>query len=149
MLPCSLLHWIAYWAAGTSCGLSLKGQTYVVSLGWHINVTHYYHKIYTILVQMHATFKTMLWANQPYADDYLNSWAILNLEGIMRSIKTLPEGSGKEPKLTELAESMRNSQEALILSNLKEVSFILESPADVAIVTGEGRVEKVSRIEHA
>ncbi|KAF9562462.1 hypothetical protein CPC08DRAFT_376954 [Agrocybe pediades] len=120
----SLLNWIAYWAGG-----------------WHINTTHYYHRIYTMLVEMHATFKTTLWANQPYADGYLNSWGLLMVEGILRSIKPLPPSSEKEPMLSELEETMRQSQEALIETNLKEVSYILDSPADVAIVAGTGRVE--------
>ncbi|PPQ88388.1 hypothetical protein CVT25_011267 [Psilocybe cyanescens] len=120
----SLLHWIAYWAAG-----------------WHINVTYYYHKIYTILVEMHKAFKTVLWANQPYVDDYLNSMAILTVEGIIRSIKPLPEAAEKEPKLMEIVETLRVSQEELLLANVQEMSYLLQSPADVTVVVGSGRVE--------
>ncbi|KAH9480236.1 hypothetical protein JR316_0006834 [Psilocybe cubensis] len=120
----SLLHWIAYWAAG-----------------WHIDVTYYHSKIYAILVDMHKAFRTVLWANQPYVDDYLNSMAVLTLEGILRSIKPLPSTAEKEPKLMEIVERLRASREELILSNLKEMSYLLQSPADVAVIVGSGRVE--------
>lgn len=93
---------------------------------------------------MHKAFRTVLWANQPYVDEYLNSNGILTLEGILRSIKPLPVTAEKEPKLMEIVETLRTSQEELILANLKEVSYLLQSPADVAVVVGSGRVETVS-----
>lgn len=110
-------------------------------------MTYYYHKIYTILVEMHKAFKTVLWANQPYVDDYLNSMAILTVEGIIRSIKPLPEAAEKEPKLMEIVETLRVSQEELLLANVQEMSYLLQSPADVTVVVGSGRVETVSRLK--
>ncbi|KAF4609963.1 hypothetical protein D9613_010377 [Agrocybe pediades] len=120
----NLLHWIAYWA-----------------VGWHINLTYYYHKIYTTMIEMHESLKFAHPANRSYVEIYLNYYYFLAIEGVLRSIKVLPDDARHEPKLVEIAENIRILQEQRLSANLNEISFLLESPENVRLVVGTGRAE--------
>ncbi|KAF4609988.1 hypothetical protein D9613_010358 [Agrocybe pediades] len=120
----NLLHWIAYWAAG-----------------WHINLTYYYHKIYTTMIEMHESLEFVHPANRSYVEIYLNYYYFLAIEGVLRSIKVLPDDARHEPKLVEIAENIRNLQEQRLSANLNEISFLLESPENVRLVAGPARAE--------
>ncbi|KAF4610197.1 hypothetical protein D9613_010367 [Agrocybe pediades] len=120
----NLLHWIAYWAAG-----------------WHINLTYYYHKIYTTMIEMHESLEFVHPANRSYVEIYLNYYYFLAIEGVLRSIKVLPDDARHEPNLVEIAENIRNLQEQRLSANLNETSFLLESPENVRLVAGLARAE--------
>ncbi|KDR79356.1 hypothetical protein GALMADRAFT_265823 [Galerina marginata CBS 339.88] len=120
----SLLHWIAYWAAG-----------------WHINITNYRTKLYSIMLEMHEVSASVHLVNRAYVGYYLNHDYFQWIEGLLRSIKPLPSDARKQPKLSEVAASMATLQEGRLLTNLKAMSFVIESPSDVNLIAGSGRVE--------
>jgi len=122
----SLMRWLGYWAAG-----------------WHINITSYRCKIYSIVQRMHEVLLTAHPANRSYVDEYLNHPSRNRLEALLRSTKPLPDGAPKDSKLIEAAELMASLQEERLMSNLREMSFVMESPADVTLVAGSGKVETV------
>ncbi|KAF9551230.1 hypothetical protein CPC08DRAFT_729061 [Agrocybe pediades] len=120
----NLLHWIAYWAAG-----------------WHINLTYYYHKIYTTMIEMHESLEFFHPANRSYVEIYLNYYYFLAIEGVLRSIKVLPDDARHEPNLVEIAENIRNLQEQRLSANLNEISFLLDSPENIRLVAGPARAQ--------
>ncbi|KIM34875.1 hypothetical protein M413DRAFT_450024 [Hebeloma cylindrosporum] len=120
----SFLRWIAYWG-----------------MGWHINITTYRSKIYWIIQQMHEALLSAHPANRSFVDEYLNHSCFNRIEALLRSIKPIPDNARKDSRVSEIAESMVTLQESRLEANLTEVSFIVESVPDVALITGLGRVE--------
>ncbi|KAF8970857.1 hypothetical protein BDZ97DRAFT_1407102 [Flammula alnicola] len=120
----SFLRWIAYWAEG-----------------WHINITNYRSKLYSIVQQMHNALLSAHPANRSYVDEYLNHPSFNRLEALLRSITPLPDNAHIDSKLTEIADSMTSLLERRLVLNLTEMSYILESPATVSLVAGTGRIE--------
>lgn len=114
-------------------------------LGWHINITNYHRKIYSLIHQMYEALGSVLPVNRYYTNYYFDHWTILHfVEGLLRSTNPLPEDAPKDSKLSELAKAMANLSEQRILANLKDVSFTIKSSADVTLIVGSGRVETVS-----
>jgi len=113
------------------------------SIGWHINLTYYYHKIYTTMIEIHQALEDAHPSNRSYVEIYVNYYYFIRIEGVLRSIKVLPDDARHEPKLVEIAENMRNLQEQRLFANLSEISFLLQSPANVLLVAGVARAETV------
>ncbi|KDR82341.1 hypothetical protein GALMADRAFT_237605 [Galerina marginata CBS 339.88] len=120
----SLLHWIAYWAAG-----------------WHINITGYRTKLYSIMLEMHDAFSSVHLANRAFVGIYLNDWYFRRIEGLLRSMKPVPYDARKEQKISDIAASVAASEEKRLLANLTAMSFVIDSPADVSLIAGSRRVE--------
>ncbi|PPQ77943.1 hypothetical protein CVT25_015418 [Psilocybe cyanescens] len=118
----SLLHWIAYWAAG-----------------WHINLIQYQKAIYSILLQMNDILPQIHIANRVYVDDYLDDPNITRVEALLRSIKPLSET--KEPKLQEVANTVSSRQMARLRTNLSDMGHVIESQLDATTIAGGTRVE--------
>lgn len=95
------------------------------------------------MLEMHEVFTSVHLANRAYVCRYLNHANFQRIESLLRSTKPLPSDARKEPKLSEIAESMKTLQERRLLDNLKAMSFVVDSPADVSLIAGYGRVEKV------
>ncbi|KDR82349.1 hypothetical protein GALMADRAFT_817903 [Galerina marginata CBS 339.88] len=120
----SLLHWFAYWAAG-----------------WHVNIMNYRTKLYSIMLEMHHAFSSVHLANQAFVGCYLNDLNFLRIEGLLRSTKPLPHNARKERKICDIAASVAASMEHRLLTNLKEMSFVVDSASDVTLIAGSRRVE--------
>jgi hypothetical protein len=110
--------------------------------GWHINITQYREKIYDILVQMHELLPSLHPANRVYVDEYLNGYSVQNIEGILRSTKSVTDGQHNS-QITELAQFYADAQESALRTNLKEVSYVISSVADATLVAGPARAESV------
>ncbi|KAF5318870.1 hypothetical protein D9619_010940 [Psilocybe cf. subviscida] len=119
-----LLHWIAYWAAG-----------------WHYNITDYRSKIYGIMQKLHKISSNVLAVNRKLAAMYLDDFDYFRIEGILRHISPLASDVARDPKLVEVSASILVAQEERLKKNLHELSYILGTPADVALVIGTGRLE--------
>ncbi|KDR73637.1 hypothetical protein GALMADRAFT_142100 [Galerina marginata CBS 339.88] len=122
--PAGLLQWIAYWAAG-----------------WHINLTDYRSKIYTILLQIYEALDFAHPANRAHLNSYFNHDAIRRVESLLRSTRPLSEHAPIDSRLTEIAKFIASVEEDRLLPNLKELSFTIKSAADVTLIAGSGRVE--------
>ncbi|KAH9474631.1 hypothetical protein JR316_0013095 [Psilocybe cubensis] len=118
----SLLHWIAYWAAG-----------------WHINLYMLQQAIYSTLLQMHQLLPQIHIANRIYVDDYLDNPVITRIEALLRSIKPLPEI--KEPKLQEIANTVSSRQMTRLRANLSDMGHVIETRMDATTIAGGFRVE--------
>ncbi|KAF8970853.1 hypothetical protein BDZ97DRAFT_1789054 [Flammula alnicola] len=136
----SLLHWIAYWAAGWFL-LSLPSSLLTFLQGWHINITKHQRDIYSVLLHMHEALPSVHPANRTHVDDYLDDSSLRRVEALLRSIKPVPDNSRKDPKLMEVATTVAASQLDRLKANLNEMGFFIESPLDATTIAGFARVE--------
>ncbi|PPQ91056.1 hypothetical protein CVT25_013909, partial [Psilocybe cyanescens] len=121
----SLLHWIAYWAAG-----------------WHINITKYQKDIYTVLLQISDIAPHVLTTNRVYVDDYLDVPVLTRLDALLRSIRPVPENAKKDHNLIEVANTVASLQMERLKMNLSDMGHVIESSLDaVTIAGGSFRVE--------
>lgn len=112
--------------------------------GWHVSLAGYRDKIYSTLRQMHEECKSALPANHIYISHYLDYYWMRSIEGVLRSIKPLPQGFSKDPKLLELVNSMTTIQEQRLAKDLSTLSYVIKSTADVLLIAGSERIETVS-----
>ncbi|KAF9471040.1 hypothetical protein BDN70DRAFT_998755 [Pholiota conissans] len=120
----SLLHWIAYWAAG-----------------WHLNLVEYQKELYSILVQMHAAASSIHFANRAYVDDFLDHLVMRRIEALLRSIKGLPDISKRDPHLVTVANYVSSWQLERLRMNLGDMGFVIESSFVATTISGSSRVE--------
>lgn len=113
--------------------------------GWHINVLAYRDKIYDILIQMHELLPLIHPANQFYVDQYLDSYTMGHIEAMLWSTQEVGVDR-RSAKLKQLALFYSYIQEDALKTNLKELSYIISSPADANLIAGAGaaRVESAS-----
>lgn len=95
---------------------------------------------------MHELVPLIHPANQYYVNRYLYMHVINHIEAILRFTKDVG-ADGRSPKLRELALSYADIQEATLMANLQEMSYIISSPADANLVAGGARVETVSPLQ--
>jgi hypothetical protein len=117
-------------------------------IAWHINVTEYRTKIYSILLEMHELLPLVHPGNYVIVDDYLDSYGILYVEALLRSTKELPSNYRLDSKLSDLAVSYTAHHENILKKNLDTISFSISSHADVTLVAGSARVETVSSMPY-
>ncbi|KAF5318871.1 hypothetical protein D9619_010941 [Psilocybe cf. subviscida] len=118
------LPWIAYWAAG-----------------WHYNIIDYRSKIYRVMQTLHLIAANVLPVNRKLTDLYMDSWDYYRIEGILRPIRLLPQDVSRDPPLAGLATAIATAHESRLKNNLEKLSYVLRSPADVALVIGTERLE--------
>lgn len=94
--------------------------------------------------KMHVMASKVLSVNRKLTDLYMDDWDYFRIEGILRPIRPLPQDVPRDPPLAGLASSIAKAQEERLKKNLEELSYVLRSPADVALVTGSERLETVS-----
>ncbi|KDR77265.1 hypothetical protein GALMADRAFT_225374 [Galerina marginata CBS 339.88] len=120
----SLLHWIAYWAAG-----------------WHINLANQKREIYSVLLEMYDALPSIHVANRKLVDDYLDDHSLWRVEALLRSIKPLSDTGRKERKLLEIANTVASSQFERLKKNLEDMGYSIESGTDATTIGGSARVE--------
>lgn len=97
---------------------------------------------------LHAVAANVLSVNRKLTDLYMDDWYYFRIEGILRPIRPLPQDMSRDPPLAELAISIATAQENRLKKNLEGLSYVLRSPADVALVIGSGRIETVSFLSY-
>ncbi|KAF8883174.1 hypothetical protein CPB84DRAFT_1851026 [Gymnopilus junonius] len=120
----SLLHWMAYWAAG-----------------WHINLANYKKEIYSLLLEMHSLLPSIHVANRKLVHDYLDHDSLRRVEAMLRSIKPLPDTGRKDPKLGEIANLVASYQLQRLEKNLTDMGYFIESGMDATTIGGSARIE--------
>uniref|UniRef100_A0A8H7XPD5 EF-hand domain-containing protein n=1 Tax=Psilocybe cubensis TaxID=181762 RepID=A0A8H7XPD5_PSICU len=121
----SLLHWMAYWAAG-----------------WHINLAKYQKEIYTVLLQISDIVPRVLVTNSIYVDDYLDVPILTRLDALLRSIRPVPDNVRKDHNLIEVANIMASLQMERLRTNLADMGHVIESSLDATTIAGgSSRVE--------
>jgi hypothetical protein len=121
-----------------------RSSNFDVSLGWHYNITDYRSKIYGLMQKLHKISSNVLVVNRKLVAIYLDDWDYFRIEGILRHIGPLASNVSRDTKLVEVSASIAAAQEERLKKNLNELSYVLRSSADVALVIGNGRLETVS-----
>ena len=97
------------------------------------------------MIQMHRMASKVLLVNRKVVHMYLDSEPFFRLESILRSTKPLPDSVVRDPELVKIADEIAAAQERRLRENLKTMGYLVQSPEDVALIAGSGRLETVSQ----
>lgn len=92
---------------------------------------------------MHKMVVSLHPLNKKFAYMYLDDYVIDRIEAILRPIHSIPSDTPRDPKLVDIATSMAALQEQRLRSNLKEMSYLIQTEADARLIAGPERVETV------
>ncbi|KAF9557975.1 hypothetical protein CPC08DRAFT_710010 [Agrocybe pediades] len=121
----SLPHWIAYWA-----------------VGWQASVTQYKNKIYGLIQTMFKTLEHVLPANRGIIDEYLADGTFWRIELLLRSTRSIKGNIAYDTNLSRITESYASLEERMLSEKLEKISYELDSPTTVSLITGGGRIER-------
>lgn len=127
MLFDSLPTWIAFWA-----------------VGWQASISKYKTQIYTLVQTMFQVLEHVLPSNRRAIDEYLFHASFWRIELLLRSTRSISFKVMADQDLARITEAYSAAEEERIETNLKDVAYELDTPATVSLVTGEGRIERVS-----
>jgi len=117
----SLLHWIAYWAAG-----------------WQLTLLDYSAKINTLLSKMFAIVPRIDQRNRNEVIKYLG-YVYQPVACITHSVNNVDS----DPSLYVRFQSYVDSEEKRIRENLEDINYDIDGVETVPLVTGPGRIGKV------
>ena len=83
-------------------------------------------------------------SNRRAIDEYLFHASFWRIELLLRSTRSINFKIMSDPDLAKVTEAYSAAEEERIDGNLKDVAYELDTPATVSLVTGEGRIERVS-----
>ncbi|KAG6832110.1 hypothetical protein H0H87_002749 [Tephrocybe sp. NHM501043] len=122
----SLLQWLAYWAAG-----------------WHSSLSIYTIKIHRMLNKLHKLRETVRADNLRVLDEYLHNDKFYRLELLLRcTIAIMSQGTLITPELAKLRDEFITEEERRIQNNLENLSYTIDNPSTVLLLTGPGRIER-------
>lgn len=121
----SLPEWFAYWA-----------------VGWQISITQYKSKIYGLVQSMFEMLEHILPSNRRGVDEYLFHPSFWRIELILRSTRSVNPKMLSDSDLVRYTDMYTAEEEKRIETNLEDVGYELDTTATVALVTGEGRIER-------
>lgn len=90
---------------------------------------------------MHELLPLLHTANRVFVDDYLDSYSVHTVEAILRCTRGITDS--QQSQITELAQLYADAQESALRANLKEISYVISSVADVTLIAGPARAESV------
>jgi hypothetical protein len=82
-------------------------------------------------------------ANRYKMDEYMNSEPFTRIDILLRSLQSL-ESHSSDSKLKQIIDAYSFSEETRLQENLESVAYDIDTPGTVALVTGPGRIERVS-----
>jgi hypothetical protein len=110
-----------------------------VPIGWHQVLLDYGNKTRSIVGKMFAVLPTVRPENRKAANEYL-----LNIYGMVLTIINSPNNSPGSDALRSRFQSYVDSEEERLRLNLDEIGYDIDDMEALALVTGPGRIEKVS-----
>lgn len=113
--------------------------------GWALSVKRYKEKLLDLVQQIYLARLHVLPCNMAFVTDYLDGSAFKSLDTLLRSTQPfLGDHDSTDPKLTSLVTEFDEDLESRLLANLKDLKFNLSSVDKVTLVSGPGRIERVS-----
>ncbi|KAG6815782.1 hypothetical protein H0H87_011401 [Tephrocybe sp. NHM501043] len=125
----SLLQWLAYWAEG-----------------WHSSISIYSTKIYRVLRKIYKLRQKVRPDNLRALDAHLDKLKLYRLELLLRSTKSVPDGTIILPELAKLRDEFVAQEEKKFQENLEKISYTIDSIATVSLLTGPGRIERAVQL---
>lgn len=115
-------------------------------VGWQASITKYRSQIYHLVQTMFQVLEHVLPSNRRAIDEYLFHPSFWRIELLLRSTRTISSAIMADSDLARYTDAFTSMEEERIEKNLKDVGYELDTPATVSLVTGEGRIERVSSI---
>jgi hypothetical protein len=114
-------------------------QTAEPSIGYKSSIIDYSNKIENLFAKMEGVRTEVLPPNRGPVDDYFNNvWDPVHT--LTAAVLQLQPG----PDLLEKFESYLEAEEARLGDNLKAVEYVIDGTDTLTLITGMGRIEKVS-----
>lgn len=110
-------------------------------------MSRYKDKIYELVQQMFGTLEHVLPSNRRAVDEYLFHTSFWRIELLLRSTRSVNPKILSDPDLVRITESYTKAEEERLDLNLQDVAYEVDTSATVSLVTGEGRIERVSTVE--
>jgi hypothetical protein len=112
--------------------------------GWHASVTWYKQRIYHLLKAMFRLVDRVLPPNRKAVDTYLAGYSIQHVELLLRSTQSAEGTIYDDPRLTEISDAFMNAEAMKMQEQLDGVLYELDDSTTLKLVTGPGRIERVS-----
>jgi len=134
----SLPHWVAFWAVGmypiSYCQLTAESPA-----GYRASIIDYANKIEELFAKMEGIRSDVLPLNlQSVVRYFTQVWEPVHT--LIAAVLSLQPSQDDPEKFKSYIEA----EEARIRNNLRAVDFIIDGTDTLALITGVGRVEKVS-----
>jgi hypothetical protein len=110
--------------------------------GWHFIVWEYRVKICGIVLNMFRSRDHLLPPNRSLVDEYINDPALDTLTVLLRPVQPFNSKLDDHFRLKTL--KYAQEEEARIESNLQLMSYEIDAPSTLMLITGPGRIERVS-----
>ncbi|KAF8147003.1 hypothetical protein K438DRAFT_2091048 [Mycena galopus ATCC 62051] len=124
---CSLLSWLAFWAAG-----------------WHVGVTWYKNRIYKILAAMLSLVQRVKPANRNMADGYFAGLeGVQRVELLLRSTRSAQPWAWDDTQLANVASAFDNAEAEKLGNQLKRLRYELDDITTLRLTTGLRRIERI------
>ncbi|KAH7883455.1 hypothetical protein F5I97DRAFT_1931013 [Phlebopus sp. FC_14] len=120
----SLPHKLAYWA-----------------VGWHANAYTFSNRIKFVIHKMHVSLKDVMPLNTAIINQYLDSWALSQVESLCQSIQPCRDTILRDHSLLERFYSFDESREKEMQNNLQSVGYQIDDSGTLALVAGTGPIE--------
>jgi hypothetical protein len=115
-------------------------SNHVSSEGWHLSIWEYRSQIAGILQQMWDLYPLTLLGNRSTVLEYRKSTVLERLELLLLGIQRCPQDANLKHKIASYVQS----EETRMEGNLRSVAYELDAPDTVTLITGPGRIERVS-----
>ncbi|KAF8161810.1 hypothetical protein K438DRAFT_1776325 [Mycena galopus ATCC 62051] len=124
---CSLLSWLAFWAAG-----------------WHVGVTWYKNRIYKILAAMLSLVQRIKPANRNMADGYFAGLeGVQRVELLLRSTRSAQPWTWDDTQLLNVASAFDDAEAEKLGNQLKRLRYELDDITTLRLTTGLRRIERI------
>ena len=133
-----MAHWVAFWAAG-EYGVSLLTHTAESLAGYRASIIDYAKKIDELFSKMEGLYTEVLPLNRQAVVSYFaNVWEPVHT--IVAALLPLQPGQDEPERFRSYLEK----EEDRLGNNLKAVDYIIDGTDTLTLITGVGRIEKVS-----
>jgi hypothetical protein len=109
-------------------------------------MSRYKDKIYELVQQMFGTLEHVLPSNRRAVDEYLFHTSFWRIELLLRSTRSVNPKILSDPDLAKITEAYTKTEEERLDLNLQDVAYELDTSDTVSLITGAGRIERVSTI---
>jgi hypothetical protein len=107
-------------------------------------MSRYKEKIYEIVHNMFEVLNHVQPSNRRAVDEYLYHSSFWRIELLLRSTRSVNPKILSDPDLSRSVDSYAKAEEDRLDANLQDVAYELDTPATVSLITGVGRIERVS-----
>ena len=107
-------------------------------------MSRYKDGIYEIVHNMFEVLNHVLPSNRRAVDEYLYHSSFWRVELLLRSTRSVNPKILADSDIVRHIESYTKTEEDRLDANLQDVAYELDTPATVSLITGVGRIERVS-----